>query len=225
MSAATALFYHSLAVLHAPAYRTANAGALRQDWPRIPLPATRAALLASAELGQQVAALLDSERPVAGVSSGELRSELRPIAILSVVGGGQINPDAGDLDLTVGWGYAGRGGITMPAKGRVVERAVSDAEHCPELGLNPGGATLDIYLNDKVYWRNVPPVVWAYTIGGYQVLKKWLSYRERTLLGRGLSVAEAREVQAIARRIAALLLMGAQLDTNYQAVAAETYPQ
>ena len=32
------LFHHALAVLHDPAYREANAGALRMEWPRIPLP-------------------------------------------------------------------------------------------------------------------------------------------------------------------------------------------
>ena len=32
------LFYHVLAVLHDPAYRRDNAGALRMEWPRIPLP-------------------------------------------------------------------------------------------------------------------------------------------------------------------------------------------
>jgi hypothetical protein len=28
----------------------------------------------------------------------------------------------------------------------------------------------------------VPEPVWNYTLGGYQVLKKWLSYRESALL-------------------------------------------
>ena len=32
------LFHHVLAVLHDPSYRKANAGALRMEWPRIPLP-------------------------------------------------------------------------------------------------------------------------------------------------------------------------------------------
>ena len=32
------LFYHALAVLQDPAYRRENAGALRMEWPRIPLP-------------------------------------------------------------------------------------------------------------------------------------------------------------------------------------------
>ena len=32
------LFHHVLVVLHNPAYREANAGALRMEWPRILLP-------------------------------------------------------------------------------------------------------------------------------------------------------------------------------------------
>ena len=40
--------------------------------------------------------------------------------------------------------------------------------------------------------------VWDYTIGGYQVIKKWLSYREHKLLGRPPTTDEAREVMNIA---------------------------
>ena len=43
-----------------------------------------------------------------------------------------------------------------------------------------------MYLNARAFWRNVPAVVWVYKLGGYQVLKKWLSYRERGVLGRAL---------------------------------------
>lgn len=32
----TDLFFHALAILHAPVDREENAGALRMDWPRIP---------------------------------------------------------------------------------------------------------------------------------------------------------------------------------------------
>jgi hypothetical protein len=69
----------------------------------------------------------------------------------------------------------------------------------------------------------VPTKVWEYTIGGYQVMKKWLSYREQPLLGRPLTPDEAREVTQMARRIAALLLLTPALDANYQAVKAATY--
>ena len=41
--------------------------------------------------------------------------------------------------------------------------------------------------NDVAYWRNGPPKVWTYKLSGYQVLKKWLSYREQKVLGRPLN--------------------------------------
>ena|SRR5438309_756370 len=55
-----------------------------------------------------------------------------------------------------------------------------------------------------ISWRTPMPGkrrgarVWAYTIGGYQVIKKWLSDREHKLLGRPLTTDEAREVMNIA---------------------------
>ncbi len=64
----------------------------------------------------------------------------------------------------------------------------------------------------------MPVPVWEYTIGGYQVIKKWLSYREKPLLGRGLTVAEVRTVTETARRIATLIDLQPQLDENYRAV-------
>ena len=81
-----------------------------------------------------------------------------------------------------------------------------------------------MYLNDTAYWKNVPPGVWEYYIGGYQVIKKWLSYREQELLGRGLQPEEAREVANMARRLAALALLQPALDANYRSVKASAYP-
>jgi len=86
-----------------------------------------------------------------------------------------------------------------------------------------GHATHDVFLNDTACWRNVPEKVWDYTIGGYQVIKKWLSYREHELLGRALTPDEAREVTHMARRIAALTLLQPELDQNYQQVKAAPF--
>ena len=71
--------------------------------------------------------------------------------------------------------------------------------------LTPGDATFDIYLNDVAYWRNVPSAVWTYKLGGYQVLKKWLSYREHKVLGRALKLDEVQHFTNTARRIARIL--------------------
>lgn len=217
------LFHHAIAVLHAPQYAKENGAALRQDWPRIPLPKERAALVTSADLGRKVAALLDPETPVPGVTAGKIPPALKAIGAPSKTDRGQF---AGrDFAVTARWGIAGKGGITMPGKGKVVGRLFDEAEK-EALGAAAtllGPDTCDIYLNDKAYWKNVPRRVWEYTLGGYQVLKKWLSYREELLLGRPLTLDEVDYLTQVARRIAALLLLGSELDANYAAVKAATY--
>ena len=70
-----------------------------------------------------------------------------------------------------------------------------------------GNTTFDIYLNGEAFWRNVPAAVWTYRLGGYQVLKKWLSYREHDILGRPLRTREVRHLADTARRVAAILSM------------------
>ena len=68
-----------------------------------------------------------------------------------------------------------------------------------------GAATFDVYLNARAFWRNLPSAVWNYKLGGYQVLKKWLSYRERGILDCPLRPEEVRRFTDAARRIAAIL--------------------
>ena len=58
---------------------------------------------------------------------------------------------------------------------------------------------------------------------GYAVIKKWLSYREKELLGRSLTVEEARFVTETARRISALMLLGPKLDENYSDTKRDPY--
>ena len=212
------LFFHALATMHSSIYRTENGGALRQDWPRIPLPTDGEKLATSAELGRHLAILLDIEKDAPGISSGTIRPELRTIAVPSHVGGGNIDPDSADLAVTAGWGRGGNGKPVMPGRGRVVERDVRAEE------LNALGAlTIDVHLNAEVYWQNVPKRVWDYSLGGYQVLKKWLSYREDSVLGRRLHVDEVRTFTQIARRVAAILMMEEALDASYLACSAGTW--
>jgi hypothetical protein len=55
-------------------------------------------------------------------------------------------------------------------------------------------------------------------LGGYQVLKKWLSYREFTLLNRPLHPEEAAYFAQVVRRISAILLLSPALDASYAAI-------
>lgn len=233
----TELFFHCESIIATPSYRRDNQAGLRNNWPRIPLPTSKETLTRSAKLGSEIATLLNVDASVPGVATGKIRPELAAIAIASREGGGGLDPDAGDLDVTARWGHRGVGGAVMPGKGRVVERDYSVKEReaiaagVTALGLAVeqafallGERTFDIYLNNIAYWKNLPARVWEYTIGGYQVIKKWLSYREREILRRGLTPDEVHGVTQIARRIAAILLLEPRLDANYEAVVNSTYP-
>ena len=209
------LFHHVLAVLHDPAYRETNAGALRMEWPRIPMPgwpdgdAPGAAdeLAASAARGCELARLLDSEIPVPGVTAGALHPELAAIAVPATGDGHNMTGD--DFAVTAGWGHFGTGDAVMPGQGKVQGRAYTDAERAALGDATDilGDTTFDIHLNDNALWCNVPAAVWNYKLGGYQVLKKWLSYRESKILGRALLPEEVQHFTDTARRIAAILLL------------------
>jgi hypothetical protein len=139
--------------------------------------------------------VLDPETPVRGVTTGDPILEVQGVAVLQATG------EQPDFEL-VGWGYLGRGNAVMPSGGKV----------------EPAADGLDVYLNDTTYWHNVPKAVWAYTLGGYQVLKKWLSYRDMRVLERPLAGDEVRTFMHIARRIAALIAMEAALNENYELI-------
>ena len=208
------LFHHILATLHDPAYRTANAGALRMGWPRIPLPNwgndddedAMATLLRSAARGRVLASLLDFEKPVPGVTTGPWRPEVATIAVPATTDDRNMTGD--DFAVRAAWGHFGSRNAVMPGHGSAVERKFSHEERLVlDDALIAGDTTLDVYLNPRTFWRNVPTVVWQYKLGGYQVLKKWLSYREHAVLGRHLKPEEVQHFTDTARRIAVILTM------------------
>src|SRR5947209_170026 len=112
-----------------------------------------------------------------------------------------------DTRVDVNWGYFGPKRRVQGGQGKVTPSAK-----------DPNA--FDVWINKSVYWSNVPADVWAMTIGGYPVVKKWLSYREYKVLGRALREQELTYVTEVVRRLAALLALGAELDANYRAVAA-----
>lgn len=137
--------------------------------------------------------------------------------------------------VTAGWGRIDSTGKVFPGREKITVRTWSSTERetltagfgtlgvTPQRGFELFGRAIDVYLNDTNYWRGVPEKVWEFYIGGYQVLKKWLSYREETILGRPLTKDEAREATGMVRRLAAIVLMTDELDANYAAARDDAY--
>jgi hypothetical protein len=224
-------FFHALATMHTPQYRAQNAGALLNDWPRIPLPATAEFLTHSSSLGHRLAELLDPESDINLAAEWGFLSRLSIDAEFPEGTPERDRRNAARFAITVGWGGRGQGDAVMPRPGKAPERDWNRAEldrlsalaTAQNLTIEDALALLgrrcvDVYLNNATLWTAVPTKVWEYTLGGYQVLKKWLSYREEQLLGRPLHEDETRYFSQVVRRITAILLLGRALDASYGAI-------
>jgi hypothetical protein len=85
-------------------------------------------LLASAELGKQVAALLDTETPYGGAVAALFSAPKSPVGTRALQAIAAFTfPPGMQLDETkhfavnAGWGHAGKGGVTTPGKGKIIE--------------------------------------------------------------------------------------------------------
>ena len=154
-----------------PAYGVAAHPEIRA-WPEGDADGAAGELAVSAARGRELAALLDSDTPVPGVTEGSLCPEIAYVAVPSTVDGGNMAGD--DLALTASWGHYGQGEAVMPGQGRVVERPCTTDERAALGGAvsTLGETTFDIYLNDRAYWRNVPDTVWSYKLKGYKVARE-----------------------------------------------------
>ncbi|MCI4366010.1 MAG: hypothetical protein L3K10_08170, partial [Thermoplasmata archaeon] len=176
---------------------------------------------------------LDTNSDQSDLAKGT-RPELSVIGVPTRVGGGQLKPSTGDLEVRAGWGHGSS--VVMPGQGRVVTRPFTNRERgeilrgAKVLGVKQadcwsrlGDEANDVYLNDVAYWENVPSQVWEFYLGGYQVLKKWLSYREFSILGRPLEPGEVHEFRKIVWRLTAIRLLEPELDRNYNRSSTRTF--
>ena len=150
--------------------------------------------------GRNLAALLDPDAPVAGVTQAPLRPEIAAIAGHDMAGN--------DFALATGWGRCGTVDAVMPGRHRAVERPFTPEER-PPLGeaLSAfGGTTIDICLKGNAFWRNLPLAAWNYRLGGYQVLEKWPPNREPDVPRLPLHQEEIQAFSYKPRRIRAILL-------------------
>ena len=222
------VWYHVLSIGFSTKYLEENALNIKLGYPKIPFPNSVEFLNESSNIGEQIAKLLNSEVNIEEITLNysDLNKE---IAVISTTTNSTISSD--ELTLNANWGNKTVQGV-MPGKGKYEERVFSKEEYkiFKASGYSEqlihqllGETTFDVFLNDHVFWKNIPSKVWNYHIGGYQVIKKWLSYREVSIIKRPLKKDEVREIVNTSRRIMALCLMKQELDSNYEKIKENAY--
>lgn len=208
------LFRVVLAVGHAPAFQRDFIGSLAHDWLHLPIPRRRDSFEAAVSAGEQVRILLDplaDARALRAVLRTILGADAARLAQLSTTDGGA----AREADFTVDIAHFG----AAPGGWRPRSRAPEEPWR-PEWGETTG----DLRLNDRVFLRHVPERAWRYELGGYQVIKKWLGYRQaRRRNGEPLTLAEKDHLRGLIQRLAALAVLESRLDAVYERAAADAF--
>ncbi|MGH7288501.1 MAG: type ISP restriction/modification enzyme [Myxococcota bacterium] len=205
----SALFRCALALIHAPRFEDDHRDALTHDWAHIPIPKQQEQFARLVELGSDISTLLDPLANADAVVDRLLGPELAcQVGVLR-------SSAAGNPDLHVTISYFGA------AKGRWRERDYAEAERRPATW---SARTGDLYLSDTTFFANVPERVWAFELGGYAVLRKWLGYRQaKDRDGKPLSTSEAQHFRSMIQRLAALLALQPQLDGAYEETARDAF--
>ncbi len=100
----------------------------------------------------------------------------------------------------------------------LLESAPAPQAHYPEAGANivdrprykppTGQAPGRVYINDTQYFEPVPPAVWEFQIGGYQVCEKWLKDRR----GRTLHYDDIEHYRKITEAVRQTIRIMAEID-------------
>jgi hypothetical protein len=205
------LFRIVLAIAHSPRYESDHADGIAQGWARVPLPRDPVLARDIARAGGAVGVLLDPLADATPVINESLGNTAKKLAAIQRVDGRAVK--AGDLVVSVSYYGA--------AKGKFVEH-------------EPGAAGLShkresesvghLFINADVYFAHIPAAVWAYELGGYPVLKKWLGYRQASRRdGKPLTLAEATHFRSMVQRLAALLTLHPHLDELYVRAVADAF--
>ncbi len=158
------VFDYIYAVFHSPSYRERYAEFLKIDFPRVPLTSDREKFRKLVRLGGELVALHLLESPLLA----------RPATRYPVVGDNRVEkgyPKYFAPGEEVGPGSGSKGG-------------------------DGDGAVLEVgrvYINKSQYFEGLPPQVWEFQVGGYQVCDKWLKDRR----GRQLSYDDLTHYQKV----------------------------
>lgn len=205
------LFRVCLSLCHAPQYEEEHRESLAQDWAHVPVPRDKELFEELAGVGDLIAILLNPLSEPRAAIRASLGDYAPRLAVLASAEGGAVRGT--DLVITISHFGAARGGWR--------QRQYEEAETPPT---DFGQVTGDLYINDRIHFRNVPETVWRYELGGYPVLKKWLGYRDaRRRDNQPLSLPEKDHFRSMVQRVAAVISLRDRLNDLYEQAAANAW--
>jgi hypothetical protein len=190
------IFHYAYAVFHSPTYRTRYAEFLKMDFPRLPLTSSLELFGDLAALSEQLVALhlLDAdairraESPSLPDGDDKTRRGQRhcPTALFPVSGGNEVEKVRYEIL-------------------RFAQNDHPPSCHSERSEESPSGR---VYINKTQYFDTVPPEVWEFHIGGYQVCDKWLKDRK----GRKLTIDDIQHYQRIVVALRETIRLMAEID-------------
>ena len=183
------VFHYIYAILHSPTYRKRYAEFLKIDFPRVPLTGDPALFWAAGALGRELVALHLLESPAVHT----------PITRYPVPGDNRVEKGYPKYTIETGFGereFAPENPVSNDSAATESETGFSRK--------NPVSKGGRVHINQTQYFDGVPQDVWAFHVGGYQVLDKWLKDRR----GRQLSYDDLTHYQRVVvalRRTMALM--------------------
>jgi predicted helicase len=103
--------------------------------------------------------------------------------------------------------YPAKGDDTVE-KVRYTAPGEGDSGSPPSLGEGPGERAGRVWINASQYFEGVPPEVWEFHVGGYQVCEKWLKDRK----GRTLTYDDLTHYQRTVAALAETIRLMAAID-------------
>ena len=172
------VFHYIYAVLHAPTYRSRYAEFLRLDFPRVPLTSDRALFRTLAAKGAALVALHLLESP-----------DLADSAVQYPVPGDDVIERGHPR-------YLAPGEPDPTTDKPLTAGRVYISRNAPRSG------------KQGQYFEGIPPEVWEFHVGGYQVCDKWLKDRR----GRTLTFDDIEHYQRIVTALQETIRLMAEID-------------
>jgi hypothetical protein len=177
------VFHYIYAIFHSPTYRERYADFLKRDFPRVPLTSDRNLFRRLCAFGADLVAfhLLEEDYAQASWTRAGNASPLRRLL------------------------------TRYPVRGEDrVERGHPKyiAPDQPEPGTGKPLKQGRVYINKEQYFEGVPPEVWEFHVGGYQVCEKWLKDRR----GRTLSFEDLTHYQKVVVALHETIRLMAEID-------------